>query len=237
MAKGNFNFDSETELFGGFGFGGASDRRALAPADDDPGDGDAGDAVTARKARRRTKACTELSQRYEYRRAFSEVSLLDAMRHVRLADGVTYNFITGGDVDSLSYLKVVLNQHDLDFCLLSTWCMSAEDVLQVQEWYGAGRIRHVDMYLGEKFPDSYKVEWEMVRKFYGQHPEAGRAAVFRNHSKIYAGCNEADGFYFGIQTSANINTNPRTEQGSITVSRGIYEFYREYFDGIRSFVK
>ena len=77
----------------------------------------------------------------------------------------------------------------------------------------------------------------MVKKFYQEHPEVGRAAIFKNHSKVYAGCNESDGFYFGIETSANINTNPRTEQGCITVSRGIYDFYKEYFDGINSFEK
>ena len=74
-------------------------------------------AAVAKRAHRRTKECTELSQRYEYRRAFSEVKMLEAMRYVRLENGVTYNFITAGDVDSLTYLKVVLNQHDLDYCL------------------------------------------------------------------------------------------------------------------------
>lgn len=195
------------------------------------------DAATAKRAHRRTKACTELSQRYEYRRAFSEVRMLESMQYVTLQDGVTYNFITGGDVDSLTYLKIVLNQHDLDYALCSTWCMAAEDILQLQEWYTAGRIRKLDMYVGEIFPNSYKVEWSMVKGFYDAHPEAGRVAVFRNHSKIYAGCNEKEKFYFGIQTSANINTNPRTEQGSITIDKGIYEFYREYFDGIISFEK
>ncbi len=195
------------------------------------------DAATAKRAHRRTKACTELSQRYEYRRAFSEVRMLESMQYVKLQDGVTYNFITGGDVDSLTYLKIVLNQHDLDYALCSTWCMAAEDILQLLEWYAAGRIRKLDMYVGEIFPNSYKVEWSMVKGFYDAHPEAGRVAVFRNHSKIYAGCNEKEKFYFGIQTSANINTNPRTEQGSITIDKGIYEFYREYFDGIISFEK
>lgn len=195
------------------------------------------DAATAKRAHLRTKACTELSQRYEYRRAFSEVRMLESMQYVKLQDGVTYNFITGGDVDSLTYLKIVLNQHDLDYALCSTWCMAAEDILQLQEWYTAGRIRKLDMYVGEIFPNSYKVEWSMVKGFYDAHPEAGRVAVFRNHSKIYAGCNEKEKFYFGIQTSANINTNPRTEQGSITIDKGIYEFYREYFDGIISFEK
>lgn len=75
------------------------------------------------------------------------------------------------------------------------------------------------------------------KKFYEEHPEAGRVAVFKNHSKIYAGYNAADSFYFDIQTSANINTNPRTEQGSITVDKGLFDFYKEYFDGIVSFEK
>lgn len=221
-------FDDDIFDFGAF----LSSQEAPEEADEQ-----LADAATAKRAHRRTKACTELSQRYEYRRAFSEVRMLESMQYVKLQDGVTYNFITGGDVDSLTYLKIVLNQHDLDYALCSTWCMAAEDILQLQEWYTAGRIRKLDMYVGEIFPNSYKVEWSMVKGFYDAHPEAGRVAVFRNHSKIYAGCNEKEKFYFGIQTSANINTNPRTEQGSITIDKGIYEFYREYFDGIISFEK
>ena len=77
----------------------------------------------------------------------------------------------------------------------------------------------------------------MVKAFYKQHPDAGRAAIFRNHSKIYAGANYAEDFYFGIQTSANINTNPRTENGNITIDQGLFEFYKDYFDGIISFEK
>ena len=190
---------------------------------------------TKHPERRRTTECTTLSEKYEYRRAFSEVRMLEAMRYVKLEQGHTYNFITGGDVDSLSFLKVVLNQHRLDYLLSSTWRMAAEDILQLTTWYDEGRIGKMDVYVGEIFPNQYRIEYAMLRKFYDQHPDAGRVAVFRNHSKIYAGCNEAEGFYFGIQTSANINTNPRTEQGSITVERGIFDFYKEYFDGIKSF--
>lgn len=190
-----------------------------------------------KRPHRRTQECTVLSQRYEYRRAFSEVSLLEAMQYTALENGCTYNFITAGDVDSLSYLKIVLNAHTLDYVLCSTWCMAAEDILQLQQWWEQGKIKRIDLYLGEIFPGSYSVEWMMVKRFYSEHPEAGRAAVFRNHSKIFAGCNEEDNFYFGIQTSANINTNPRTEQGSITIDRGIFDFYKNYFDGIKSFEK
>ena len=236
MKSKMFNFgDSGGSLFENFGSFGSSP--GVGKIQESGEDDRTEEAAGARRAHRRTKECTEISQRYEYRRAFSEVRMLEAMRYVRLQDGCTYNFITGGDVDSLTYLKIVLNQHDLDYCLLSTWCMAAEDILQIQQWWTAGKIRRFDMYLGEIFPNSYKVEWSMVKKFYHEHPEAGRAAIFRNHSKIYAGCNEAEGFYFGIQTSANINTNPRTEQGSITIDKAIFDFYKEYFDGIVSFEK
>lgn len=214
--------------FGNFGSPGADER-------EDPVD-EPKKATTARN-HRRTTACTELSSRYQYRRAFSEVKLLEAMKYVKPEKGVSYNFITAGDVDSLSYLKVVLNWYNLDYVLCSTWCMAVEDILQLQEWHEAGRIKRLDMYLGEIFPGSYKIEWEMVKAFYKQHPDAGRAAIFRNHSKIYAGANYAEDFYFGIQTSANINTNPRTENGNITIDQGLFEFYKDYFDGIISFEK
>lgn len=217
----------------GFSFGNFGGPQAEQHEDpvDEPSKG-----ATSR-SHRRTTACTELSTRYEYRRAFSEVKLLEAMKYAKPKKGISYNFITAGDVDSLSYLKVVLNWYDLDYLLCSTWCMAAEDILQLQLWHEGGQIKHLDMYLGEIFPGSYKIEWEMVKKFYREHPGAGRAAVFRNHSKIYAGANYADGFYFGIQTSANINTNPRTENGNITIDKGLFEFYKSYFDGIVSFEK
>ena len=151
-------------------------------------------------------------------------------------EGESYHFITAGDVDSLSYLKAVLRQQSLKYCLLSTWCMAAEDILQLQLWCDEGRIQQLDMYVGEIFPSTYKVEFKMLQDMYadgGKNVGGGRLAVFRNHSKIYAGY--GDKFAFGIETSANVNTNPRTENGCITISKEIYKFYREYFDGIVSF--
>ena len=112
--------------------------------------------------------------------------------------------------------------------------MSAEDVLQIDEWITAGKIKGFDAYVGEIFPGSYKIEWQMIQDLFRRH-RCGRVAVFRNHSKIWAGY--GDRFYFAVQMSCNVNTNPRTENGSITVSRKLYDFYKAYFDGIQSFVK
>lgn len=189
--------------------------------------------VDEKKSKRRKVKCLELSTNYLYRRAYSETQLLDVLPK-EMKQGYSYNFITGGDVDALSYLKIILRQQNLEYCLFSTWCMAAEDVLQFDEWVDAGRIKKLDAYVGEIFPNSYKIEYDMLKELMSKHG-CGRIAVFKNHAKIFAGYGNK--FYFGIQTSANINTNPRTENGCIIISKEIFEFYKEYFDGIVSFEK
>lgn len=185
------------------------------------------------KKRPNQKRATVLKRRAAntYRRAFSETQLLDLV-DLDFQDGDSYHFITGGDVDALSYLKIILRQQNLDYCLFSTWCMAAEDIYQMQDWLEAGKIKTMDAYVGEIFPNTYRLEYGLLKPVIESH--GGRVAVFRNHAKIFAGYGPK--FYFGIETSANINTNPRTENGCITIGREIYEFYFNYFDGIISFV-
>ena len=154
---------------------------------------------------------------------------------IKFKQNHSYNFITAGDVDSLSYLKLILRHvKKLDYVLFSTWCMSAEDILQFDQWLSEGKIKKLDAYLGEIFPGSYKMEWLQINKMFDKY-NCGRIAVFRNHSKIFAGY--SGDFYFGVQTSANINTNPRCENGCITINKEIFDFYKSYFDEIETIVK
>jgi hypothetical protein len=186
-----------------------------------------------KKTHRRTTECILRTDRYLYRRAFSESQLLDAVG-IDFKDGESYHCITAGDVDSLSYLKCVLRQQNLDYCLFSTWCMAGEDVLQFEDYLKRGKIKKLDAYVGEIFPGTYKFEYQKLKEVFEKY-KCGRIAVFKNHAKIYAGYGNK--FHFGIETSANINTNPRTENGCITISKDIFEFYKNYFDKIISFEK
>jgi hypothetical protein len=40
--------------------------------------------------------------------------------------------------------------------------------------------------------------------------------------------------HYVIESSANLNTNPRIEQTAITRCEDLYWFYRDFFDGLRS---
>ena len=143
----------------------------------------------------------------------------------------SYHVISGGDVDALSYLMHVVKYYPLDYCIFSTWCMAMPDVLQIESWLDSGRIGRVDAYVGEIFQNSYTDCWVKLCEVLRRH--GGRVCVFRNHSKVFAGI--GDGFGFSIESSANINTNPRTENTVLTTSTELFWFYKEFFDGIKSF--
>ncbi len=195
-------------------------------------EGQSTNSSSKKRTHRRTTECYELSNNYLYRRAYGEDQLLQRLGIEPFKDGHSYHIITGGNVDSLSFLKVILLHQNIDWLLCSTWCMSAEDIKQFEEWLDAGRINRLDFYVGEIFPTSYIIEWRMLNDLF-ERKKCGRIACFKNHSKIYAG--GGGKFHFAIESSANINTNPRTEQAVITIDKGLALFYKEYFDKINPF--
>jgi hypothetical protein len=166
----------------------------------------------------------------DYRRAFSETKLFDVLPHP-LQPGITYHVMTGGDIDGLSFLKHVLRDQALDYCLFSTWCMAGEDVDQIGAWMAERKIGRLDAYVGEIFPGSYSAQFAGLKEITKKC--GGRVCVFRNHAKVFAGIGER--YAFGIASSANVNTNPRTENTVVTIGRDVFEFYKDFFDGVKAF--
>lgn len=170
--------------------------------------------------------------RHQMRRAKSQSHLVDILP-ARVEAGDSWHVISHGDIDALSYLTHVLNGADyFDHVLISTWCMAKEDILQLESWLDSGRIDQLDLYLGEIFPSQYGDEYELVLKLMDAYNS--RFVVARNHSKITLAANRASDYYLAIESSANVNTNPRIEQSAIHADREIYDFYLEFFNGIRS---
>ena len=192
------------------------------------------EAGNIKHKRGRRSECLIRETKNIYRKAFSETQLLDILGVENFKDGYSYHCISAGDVDSLSYLKVVLRQQKLDYLLFSSWCMASDDIMQLEEWLENGTLKKVDAYLGEIFPKSYPFEWKKINELFDKY-KCGKVNIFRNHSKIYAGY--GDLYNFAIESSANINTNPRAEQTCITIGSDIFEFYKGYFDKINSFEK
>lgn len=164
------------------------------------------------------------------RRASSE-SVLSRVLPPMMEPGDSWHVVSQGNIVSLSYLAHIVEAEPLDYVLFSTWCMIGEDVERFSRWIDEGKIGRLDCYVGEIFPSQYADAHEMLCTVASR--TGGRVCVFRNHSKIYAGQNSR--FSFAIESSANINTNPRAEQTAIHASSELFSFYKEYFDAIKSY--
>lgn len=164
------------------------------------------------------------------RRIKSELAL-DNILDWYFEKGDCWHCISFGDVDSLSYLRFILKQQKLEYVLLSTWCMSAVDICEIENWLMKGYIKRIDFYVGEIFTGTYYNEYALLIELCRSW--GGRVCVFRNHSKVMAGFGEK--FNFAIESSANINTNPRCENTVITIDDSIANFYKDFFDQIKSF--
>ncbi len=111
--------------------------------------------------------------------------------------------------------------------------MARLDIEEFHRQIMLGRVGELSFYLGEIFPGSYPEEYAEICEVC--RDSGGRVAVFRNHSKVMAGYGEKFGFV--IESSANINTNPRTEQTVITINKELADFYFEFYGKITSFDK
>lgn len=167
---------------------------------------------------------------------FGKMRILSEAELSKIADwhfekNVAYHFITAGDVDSLTFLRWILRQQPLKYACISTWCMSPKDAEEMLTWLDRGLVQRFDFYVGEIFKDGYRGCRDILDKICKKC--GGRVARFRNHSKLMA-CYGRD-FDFVIESSANIDTNPRTEQTCITTVRDLADFYINYFNKINDF--
>lgn len=170
--------------------------------------------------------------RHHARRAKSEATLADILPP-RFEPGDSYHVISHGDIDALSYLRhAIAGVPHFDFVLLSTWCIASEDMHELQGWLDTGRIDDLIMAVGEIFPSQYGDEYELAKKMETMYQ--ARLIVARNHSKIILAANTDTDYYLVIEGSANVNTNPRIEQTAIHADRALFEFYRDFFHGLRS---
>lgn len=145
--------------------------------------------------------------------------------------GAAYHCISMGDVDALTYLRVIVKQQRVRYAILSTWCMAAEDIHEIDTWLDKGYIERIDFFCGEIFRGTYLKEYNDMKALCHKH--GCKMSIFRNHSKVMVVFGER--FDCVIESSANVNTNPRTEQTCITVDRDLAIFYKDFFDGIISF--
>jgi hypothetical protein len=175
---------------------------------------------------RATKTCGEIHAR----RASSEAKLREVLPD-EFAEGDHWHVLSAGDVDAISFAAHLLRIRRARFMLFSTWHMASDDIERLNLWLHSGTVARCDAYIGEIFRNSYPKEYGALCS--SIRSCKGRVCTFRNHSRVF--CIAAGEERFVIESSANINTNPRCENTVITKSRSLYDHHKRYFDEVRAF--
>ena len=164
-------------------------------------------------------------------RRYSSEKKLEELIDWELQEGLSYHIISQGDIDSLTFLRHIVKQQKIKDVLISTWCMGVSDILEIESWIIKKRIGKVHFYVGEIFKASYAGEYDQLKRL----KKEGKAdfSIFRNHSKVM--CGHGDKFSFVIESSANVNTNPRCENTVITIDRSLCDFYLNFYKDIISY--
>lgn len=187
-------------------------------------------ADESEKAGNKTVQVKQTVNRHVTRRVLSELALEKELPW-HFEQGVSYHCISFGDVDALTYMRVVVKQQRIRYALISTWCMASEDIAEVRTWLERGYVGRCDFYVGEIFKASYYKQYQELIKLCKDL--GGRVAICRNHAKIMVLLGER--FDAVIESSANVNTNPRIENTVITVDTDLALWYKSFFDGLISF--
>lgn len=167
--------------------------------------------------------------KYEYRRAYSELQLLDLLQGKTFREGTCYVFLSRGDVDLMSYLQVTFRmQYRIAYLGLSTWNANLPDVARLMKYYDEGRIREMDLFLGtvNKYGAEARQNVEEYRKLAGDRPGI-RVSVAKTHIKAFWGYGQE--FPFVITGSANLNTNVNMEAMTVIIDWGAFRFFKGFF--------
>lgn len=158
-------------------------------------------------------------------------SNLDECLDWHFESGTAYHVISYGDVDSLTFLRHIVKQEKLDYVLLTTWCMAKSDAKEMLSWVNRGFVGRFDFYVGEIFKNGYRGCIDVLDEICEK--TSGRIARIRNHSKIM--CFFGESFSGVIESSANVDTNPRIEQTCITINKDLAIFYKNFFDKMKDY--
>ena len=158
---------------------------------------------------------------------------LDGALPWHLERGMSYHIASYGDVDALTYLRHIAKDQRIDYAIIATWCMAQVDADEIDRWVASGNMGRVDYVVGEVFQTHarYRAIRDTLARTVARC--GGRVLRCRTHMKVMVAYGQE--YDAVVESSANIDTNPRAEQTCITVDAGLADFYKAWFDALPNF--
>lgn len=167
-----------------------------------------------------------VAEAVRYRKAWSELQIINALGLERPKCDVSYHFITGGEIDQITWISAAMRYVGrLDRLVLTTWKISSDGCRDIKNLVMDDKVSSLALFVGDRVDSAQREIFRAVAEF----TDRFRFYAFPVHAKIIAGISEAEDFAFVVESSANCSINKRIEQACFTVSRHAYTFFNDYF--------
>ena len=141
-----------------------------------------------------------------------------------LPDCECYKFISGGGFSSASFIALIASKTVIRHLYVSTFHIGKKEILLINKLHNEGRIIDADFVMFSKALETnsrYKYS-KLIEEICANNRWSLK--LLRNHSKIHL-YDTDDGKYV-IETSSNLNENPKIEQFSFEKDFELFNFYK-----------
>ena len=142
-----------------------------------------------------------------------------------------YKFISvKGGFSSIAFINWVAEREAIEELFVSSLAVGKKHIENLDHLHAEGKIKNANFILGVIFKDSNidKNKYSYFCAFDNICKKNGwQYKLTNNHSKIIL--MRTDKNYYVVETSSNLNENPKMEQFSFECDKKLYEFYYNFF--------
>lgn len=150
-------------------------------------------------------------------------------------DGTVYKMVSFGGFSSLGFINFVANRTKIFDMTASTLRVGKNHLKVLDVLHKKGLLEHAHFIVGSIMSSD-----SVTGKKYGYFDSLQDVCdangwditVYSNHSKVIL--LDTDAGKYVLETSSNLNENPKMEQFSFEKSDELYEMYKNVFEEVRS---
>lgn len=143
-----------------------------------------------------------------------------------------------GGISSLSFVKWVANNEVIEELTASTLRIGEKHFNYLAQLAQSGQMKKAKFFVSTMMADIDAKQKGQKYNYAKRFNECAskhnwEVITINNHSKIIL-MKTDKGNYYVLETSANLNENPKIEQFSFSNDKALYEYYTEFFDLLES---
>ena len=144
----------------------------------------------------------------------------------------TYKILSfKGGVSSIGFISFVANLEKIEELYVSTFRVGKKQFNIICNLIDCGKIDHATVITSDFQAIAENEKYDYFDYEQGKADEYGITfKTAHNHSKII--CMKTTNNFYVIETSSNLNENPKIEQFSLENDSKLYAFYREFMEAI-----